>query len=276
VLDLDLQGMWISDPSLSWNVVQEEIPAVDFVHKYENVFSFNQSFMAQLDEIAERCNYTGYVDKFVTFPPKGPLPLPGNSTFAARGCDVWDTIFDAALTVNPAFNIYRIFDTFPILWDVLGFPGSFPQAQTPLYFNRTDVKKAIHAPLDVNWEECSDVDVFVRNNDLSLPPALSVLPSVIEKNQRTVIVHGLADFILIAEGTRIVIQNMTWHGLQGFQTPIANDSFIVDGVGALGTTHTERNLTYFEVELSGHMVPQFSPVAAFQIMQYLMGFRETP
>ena len=47
--------------------------------------------------------------------------------------------------------------------------------------------------------------------------------------------------------------SMTWGGLQGFQTPIANDSFIVDGVGALGTTHTERGLTYFEVELSGHM-----------------------
>lgn len=62
------------------------------------------------------------------------------------------------------------------------------------------MKKAIHAPLDVNWEECSDVDVFIRNRDTSLPSALSVLPSVIEKNQRTVIVHGLADFILIAEG----------------------------------------------------------------------------
>ncbi|KJA21602.1 hypothetical protein HYPSUDRAFT_140376 [Hypholoma sublateritium FD-334 SS-4] len=275
-LDLNLTGMWISDPSLSWNVVQEEIPAVDFVHKYENVFSFNQTFMAELDAIADRCNYSGYFDKFVTYPPTGLLPLPGNSTFAARGCDVWDTIFNAAVTINPAFNIYRIFDTFPILWDVLGFPGSFPQAQTPLYFNRTDVKTAIHAPLDVNWEECSNVDVFLRNDDTSLPPALSVLPSVIEKNERTVIVHGLADFILIAEGTRIVIQNMTWGGLQGFQTPIANDSFIVDGVGALGTTHTERGLTYFEVELSGHMVPQFSPKAAFQIMQYLMGFRANP
>ena len=50
-----------------------------------------------------------------------------------------------------------------------------------------------------------------------------------------------------------MICSMTWNGLQGFQTPIANDSFIVDGVGALGTTHTERGLTYFEVELSGHM-----------------------
>lgn len=49
------------------------------------------------------------------------------------------------------------------------------------------------------------------------------------------------------------ISSMTWNGLQGFQMPIANDSFLVDGVGALGTTHTERGLTYYEVELSGHM-----------------------
>ena len=59
-LDLDLQGIWIADrksffwismPSLifilpstvallTWPVVQEQIPAVNFVHKYENVFSF--------------------------------------------------------------------------------------------------------------------------------------------------------------------------------------------------------------------------------------------
>ena len=43
------------------------------------------------------------------------------------------------------------------------------------------------------------------------------------------------------------------NGLQGFQTPIQNDSFIVDGMGALGNVHSERGLTYFEVALSGHM-----------------------
>jgi carboxypeptidase D len=43
------------------------------------------------------------------------------------------------------------------------------------------------------------------------------------------------------------------NGLQGFQTPIADDSFIVDGVGAYGTMHSERGLTYYEVALSGHM-----------------------
>lgn len=74
------------------------------------------------------------------------------------------------------------------------------QAQTtPLYFDRADVKKAIHAPANVNWEECSDVNVFPRG-DASLPPAFTVLPNVIEKSNRSVIVHGLGDFILIAEG----------------------------------------------------------------------------
>ncbi|KAG1740198.1 Alpha/Beta hydrolase protein [Suillus paluster] len=274
LLDLSLQGLWINDPSLSWDVVQQEIPAVDFVNKYTGLFSFNQTFMDYLDKKAVKCNYAGYMDKYVKYPPSGPLPLPGDSVEFAEGCDVWDDIFSSALIINPAFDLYRIWDTYPILWDVLGFPGSFPQTQTPIYFNRTDVKKAIHAPVDTEWTECSK-NVF-PNGDGSLPPVFTVLPNVIEKNQRTVIVHGLADFYFIAEGTRIAIQNMTWNGLQGFQMPIANDSFIVDSVGAYGTMHSERGLTYYEVSLSGHMVPQFAPVAAFQIMQYLMGFRDTP
>jgi carboxypeptidase D len=78
--------------------------------------------------------------------------------------------------------------------------GSFEDAQTlPLYFDRADVKKVIHAPSNVSWSECSNINVFPRG-DGSLPSALSVLPNVIEKNQRTVIAHGLGDFILIAEG----------------------------------------------------------------------------
>lgn len=68
--------------------------------------------MAQLDAKALACNYTNYFDEFVHYPPTpGALPLPGGSTEAARGCDLWDEIFNAALVINPAFDIYRIFDT---------------------------------------------------------------------------------------------------------------------------------------------------------------------
>ena len=175
--------------------------------------------MKQINEIAAKCNYAGYVDKHVTYPPQGPLPLPGQSTTADDGCDVWTMIFRAALIVNPAFNVYRIWDTYPILWDVLGFPcvlfshkptyasthictysGSFEQIQIPpVYFDRQDVKKAIHAPQNVKWKLCSDTKVF-PNGDASPPSALSVLPSVIEKSKKTVIIHGLADYVLITEG----------------------------------------------------------------------------
>ncbi|KAG8218065.1 Alpha/Beta hydrolase protein [Butyriboletus roseoflavus] len=246
LLDLSLQGIWICDPSLSWNVVQEEIPAVDFVHKYQGLFSFNQSYLGYLDQKAATCNYANYVSTYVTYPPQGFLPLPGDSTEFADGCDVWDDIFNNALIINPAFDVYRI-------WDTASYGvGSFPQQQSPIYFNLQEVKEVIHAPIDTEWTECSNINVF-PNGDQSLPPAFMVLPSVIEKNVRTVIVHGLADFILIAEG--YVLPNPL-----PLQTPIANDSFIVDGIGAFGSMHSERGLTYIEVDLSGHMVPQFSPV----------------
>jgi carboxypeptidase D len=56
--------------------------------------------MAELDAIAVKCNYAGYYEKFATYPPAGLLPLPGKSVEADRGCDVWDTVFDAALVSN--------------------------------------------------------------------------------------------------------------------------------------------------------------------------------
>lgn len=40
-------------------------------------------------------------------------------------------------------------------------------------------------------------------------------------------------------------------------------------MGALGTAHYERGLAYFEVELSGHMVPEFSPVVSFHSFHYV-------
>lgn len=196
----------------------------------------SSTFMAHLDSRAAACGYSNYSAQHVTYPPKGLLPLPGNSVEAVAGCDLWDQIFDAALLINPAFDIYRIFDTvssrlntslfislcscsykvpdsvgcswLPVSQHpgIIGYcsnitmrSGSFEQVQVaPVYFDRQDVKKALHAPLNVTWSECSNRRVF-PHGDGSLP-SFTVLPNVIEKSERTVVVHGLADFILIAEG----------------------------------------------------------------------------
>jgi hypothetical protein len=70
----------------------------------------SQTFLAHLDSVAAKCNFADYMEKYVTYPPRGLLPLP-TSTDADLNCaGIWEEIFEAALIVNPAFNIYQIFD----------------------------------------------------------------------------------------------------------------------------------------------------------------------
>ncbi|KAF8813757.1 alpha/beta-hydrolase [Phlegmacium glaucopus] len=281
-LDLNLKGIWIADPSLSYNVVQQEIPALRFAQANKNLFPFNSSFWAELQQISDTCGYSDYLDKFVTYPPAGQLPLPvaTNGTFSVTpSCRIHSPIQRAIGLLNPVFNVYRVSDTWPNLWSVLGFPRS---TQEFVYFNRTDVQDAIHAP-HITWNSCATNDVYINSTtggpgrDTSLPSMLStIMPNVIDKSVRTVVVHGLADFILIAEGTRIAIQNMTWGGAQGFQTPIESESFTVKNMGVYGNMHTERKLTYVEFYFSGHMTPQFVPWAAFNTMSYLLGKQDSP
>lgn len=65
---------------------------------------------------------------------------------------------------------------------------------------------------------------------------------------------------------------MTWSGKQGFQTKPSSPFYVpYDGQGNLGVVHTERKLTYIEVELAGHMVPQFQPGATYHQVEYLLG-----
>lgn len=205
----------------------------------------SQTFMTYLEKKSDRCGYTNYLTNNLHYPPKGHLPLPGGTTnFAKRDCDIWNDIFEAALIINPAFNIYRYVYLLSLTAFLISLravslihiqfygtclasrkfaaclqcgssylyhhrSGSFPQEQTsPLYFDRADVKRAIHAPVNVTWTECSNGNVYNTKDGLSASQfsALSVLPNVIQKSKRTVIMHGLADYVLIAEGTRIVIQ----------------------------------------------------------------------
>ncbi|KAF8335894.1 uncharacterized protein EI90DRAFT_2912314 [Cantharellus anzutake] len=278
LVPLNTKGIWITDPSVSYDIVTQYIPAYNFADKWKDVLGLNSSYLQTLKNKSDACGFTDYSSTYATYPPKGPLPLPSqayvpgtipNAANITSECLLWDDITNAASTVNPNFNIYRILDVWPVLWSVLGFPGSFPNFQSPVYFARRDVQKAIHAP-SIHWTICSSNSVFVGGQDNSVPSMLSVMPNVIEKSERTVVMHGLVDFVLIAEGTRIAIQNMTWGGLQGFQTPIVEESFVIEGFGALGNMHQER-MTYVEVNLAGHQMPEYAPWAAYKTLWYLLG-----
>lgn len=101
--------------------------------------------------------------------------------------------------------------TCPILFDPLGFPGSFDYvpAGFNVYFNRTDVQKAINAPI-MEWNECSG---GVLTQDTS-PASYTILGGVIDRLERTIVAHGQLDYILLADGTLMMLQNVTWGGKQ--------------------------------------------------------------
>lgn len=86
----------------------------------------------------------------------------------------------------------------PLPFDVLGYPGVLldtPKGMT-IYFDRDDVKEAIHAPKGLNWTECSSEPVFVGKGgpqnagDLSPDPIQGVLPKVIEATNRVLVSNG--------------------------------------------------------------------------------------
>jgi len=217
------------------------------------------------------------MDKYLAFPPPGPFPAPPSVT---SECKLWEEILEAATAKNPCFNTFNVATTCPLLWDVLGFPGSFeylPEG-AEIYFNRPDVQDAIKAPR-TTWTECKD-NVFV-GGDSSMPSASTVLPSVIERLNRTIISQGLLDYIVIANGTLLAIQNMTWNGKQGFRAQPSEPLIVpkhselsrstLAGSGIMGKWRTERGLTYCTVNLAGHMVPQYTPSASYRQVEFLLG-----
>jgi carboxypeptidase D len=279
------------------------VPTLPFVQQNNNVFNLNATFMAQLEELDKSCGYAEYRDKYMTFPPSGlqPPTFFNYSSPTDLACDVFDMVITASYATNPCANVYEITTMCPIPSDVLGFPTdiAYLYPGQEIYFNRTDVKKAIHAPLYVDWAECSAERVFIgdtgpeQNGDLSLDPVQHVLPQVIEATNRVLVANGDLDMIVLTNGTLLSIQNMTWNGKMGFQQepskPIVitlpdlqyGPAFAANGIpgaedpmGIMGTQHYERGLMWAQTALSGHMEPQYQPRSSYRHLQWLLGHIE--
>lgn len=165
---------------------------------------------------------------------------------------------------------------------MLGFPSSseYIAPGTQIYFNRSDVKQAIHAPANVDWSVCASASVF-KGGDNSDPSSYKAIPNVINRTNNVQIAHGTMDMVLLANGTLLAIQNMTWNGQMGFQSMPREPLFVphhdttdlagASGQGVLGTWHEERGLTWVLVDLTGHMVPTWQAAVSFRQLEVLLG-----
>jgi carboxypeptidase D len=142
------------------------------------------------------------------------------------------------------------------------------------YFNRRDVKEALHAPFEKEWSVCTN-KVGTDPDKRSPLPIQGVLPRLIEKTNRVLIASGGLDGIILTNGTLLAIQNMTFNGQLGFQeTPTQDFVLPADSHGpqnVVGKQHYERGLLWLETYESGHEQPMYAPRAALRQLQWLRG-----
>ncbi|KAI0017048.1 Alpha/Beta hydrolase protein [Xylariomycetidae sp. FL0641] len=292
----DVQGALIYDPVIGDDAVQGPVVTVPYVDYFGSIMPFNDSFSEHIHTLHQDCGFADYMDKYLVYPPSGPQPADYAAGLSDECVGIQNLVMDEAMSINPCFDVYQIATTCPLLYDVLGFPGSLfysPAGSGPVYFDRADVKAAIHVDTDYTWEECASHAVFVDDADLSPPSAWAALPRVIDATQNVILGHGELDILLIANGSLLAIQNMTWGGQLGFSSPPTNPFFVpfhadstpaelyaeadmttlatVAAAGVLGSFVSERGFTYVGVNLSGHMIPQYAPSAAFRQLELLLG-----
>ena len=301
IADVD-SGALTYDPCIGSYVYSgQQVPVVPFVLENNNVLGFNKSFLSTLESLDKSCGYAQFREDYYKFPPSKMQPEKYFNSTSDADCDLWGMVYEAAYAPNPCFNVYEVGLQCPLLGDVLGFPTDlqYSYAGVPVYFNRTDVKKAMHAPMDVPWDECKG-PVFVGEGgpedegDTSADPIQKVFPRVIEATNRVLVANGDLDLEILTNGTLLSIQNMTWGGKLGFQSKPTKPIIIKlpdlqyeavfdengfngldDPQGTMGIQHYERGLMWAETFLSGHMQPQFQPRSSYRHLQWVLGHTET-
>ena len=266
---INLQGIGINDPSFTTDFLGEEAPAYEFMKQNQHLIGLNDSAIAQIGDVAKKQGLLTYVQDHLQYPPRGHIHVPPQYSSKRS---VWETANELAMSTNRCFSVYEIKPNCTLDYDALGMPLNSQEASKKNFLNaHPELKKELHVDPHKVWKECTDRSVFANRDDedFTSSPDRTVLPNVIEKSQRTVIQHGTWDFVLIANGSALAIQNMTWGGRMGFQTP-PRAPIRFDG-RVHGTIHEERGLTFALVDRAGHMIPQFKPKVAYKLQQYLLG-----
>jgi len=288
----NLAGVSINDPIIGDETMQQQVVALPYVEFWQNLLFLNASFMEKITQRQKECGYSKYLDTYFQFPPpQEPFPvLPDPYNTDNYTCDMFDTLYGAILDVNPCFNIYHITETCPHPYSQLGIinSGDYSPPGAAIYFNRTDVKLALHADVNTHWLQCTNTNVFGNGNsssnasDASPGPATNgVLQRVIEHTNNTIIGSGDLDMLLSTNGTLFAIQNMTWNGARGFSTYPTADLYApyhpeynggsLAGAGVQGTWTAERGLTFYTARLAGHELPGYTPGVAFRMLEILLG-----
>lgn len=103
----NLSSILVYDGVYSYDSIGDNIPTASFVDFWGPLLDLNASFVEQLHNVSDACGYTSFMDEYLTFPPKGPLPTPPNPDDKDESCNTWNMVYEAASLINPCFDIYQ-------------------------------------------------------------------------------------------------------------------------------------------------------------------------
>ena len=125
------------------------------------------------------------------------------------------------------------------------------------YFNREDVKIALHVKTDINWELCS----LAVNQRYVVQDKGSIwtYPTIISSGIRVLIFSGDTDMAVPFNGNQAWISNLKleiekpWRQWRAFGDPDNVSGYVINYKG----------LTFCTIKGTGHMAPQWKPKEAY-------------
>ncbi|KAJ7320786.1 alpha/beta-hydrolase [Mycena albidolilacea] len=194
------------------------------------------------------------------------------------GCFIYQELTDYALNFTFPWTLGGL--------DVYDIPDALnPEVPSDptVFMNDNKTRAALHAPTSKNWIESFDFPFggLANGTEFGDPsPEPMVFLSELAANASArgvgiVFYSGNDDSLVAHRGTEVVIQNMTFGGVQGFTRKPATP-FTDDKGNFAGIIHQERNLTYALFRGAGHLVPNSVPEAAFVfVREFVLGTNQT-
>lgn len=259
------EGGMLIDAIITFIDTQTELGAYYFALKNNDILKLTQDELAQIKNLSDTCGNNAFLEKNLQYPAKYRLP-----SFKDE-CDTKGLFFTIMTQKNPTFNYYNIRKPNPTVVD------KNAKMSRDIFLSDINVQKYINVREPKPYIQCQDV--FPNDDtDLSLPvdqnPSYenSILAQMIESSKRFYMLQGDLDAIVVANGTKIGLQNLTWNGGQGIkQIPTIPLKDLEGKQQALASD--ERGLRFIEVKNSGHKVPMDQPSFALAAVLALLGKR---
>lgn len=167
--------------------------------------------------------------------------------------------FPKQQTPNRNFLGY-LFDQEPLRLD----PPCIDSQGPNKFFNRPEVKAALHVKTSINWAMCTD---SVNENYKIFPEGSYYLyPKLIESGLKILIFSGDTDMAVPYNGSQKWIDSLKL----GVVSPWRSWRAFNDMTTLAGYRTIYRGLTFVTVKGTGHMVPQWKPKEAFYMFQQFL------